>query len=310
MKGAVTGRRRPASREAEDRGRFGVFLEGVRMPATGEPTAGGSRLGWVRQLHFRFEISVAAGGLAWESRQLVDIRVDPVREQARVTGSGPEIGVPGKTASLEGAGWPVVPPPRWLAWVPEYELARLGALALARAREVAKRELSRFRQQMRAVYLAEARRLDAYFERRRQEAVAGALASLHRAEGVAAFALFCGHARDDPRPHGRVQTLEKALGKLHLLRQALLAIEAERRQCLAELRARMRPVARLSVAGVAVVWRLCPEGHGDEAGEETGREREAFPGWPEGRARLRGPDPGSAAASRPGAHLRGSGATP
>lgn len=224
---------------------------------------------WERRLWFRFEVRVAGWGLVWESRRWVDVVVDPAREQpvvleqegedeplagagarpARWTGSH----VPGAEALLPPAV-PVQPAPAGLAWVSDYELSRWAPLALAAAVAVARQEACRLRQAMQPFYEAEAQRLASHFARRRDEVLAGAMGMLRRLERASALAMLA--SPNGPRTPARdLQRLAQlAAARWRLARERLSAVEQERRRAMSELRARIRPTATVSAAGLAVWW--------------------------------------------------------
>lgn len=268
----------PALEPAQRRGRFAVLLDlpgplegrGGRPPSQAprgalprekpggawqEEEPAGEH--WQRHLWFRFEVRVAGWGLAWEARRVVDVLVDPAAEKPRVLKAGEENrqGPPG--GPLPGAV-PVLPAPMGMAWVPDYELARFGPLALGAAVAVAQREARRLRQALRPLYEAEARRMAAYFARRRVEALAGMVGSLRQVERASALAMV-GCTQVDGGAGGRLRRLaDQAAARWQLAREALAAVEEESRRAAAELQARSRPTATVSPAGVAVWWGRCP----------------------------------------------------
>ena len=213
---------------------------------------------WQRHLWFRFEVRVAGWGLAWEARRVVDVLVDPAAERPRVLRrkEADHLGPPGGSP-LPGAV-PVVAAPMGMAWVPDYELARFGPLALGAAVAVARREARRLRQALRPLYEAEAKRMAGYFARRRGEALAGMVGSLRQMERASALAMV-GRTEVDGGADGRLRQLaDQAAARWQVARQALWAVEEERRRAAAELQARSRPTATVSPAGVAVWWGRCP----------------------------------------------------
>ena len=235
-------------------GCFGVLID---LHALDDPRPGattGPSWCWERQLWFCFEVRVAAWGLAWQSSHRVSVVVDPASERAQVVAVSPW---PAGGQSPEPPAVPlrglvaVAGMGSGLAWVSDYELQRLAGVAAQAAARAGRQLMRALVQTLRPVYQAEARRLAAYFARRRAEAVLAAVGGVREMERASALAAVGadGGSRDGARRLAR-----RAAARWDEALETVRAVEAERVRALAELRARARPCATLVPSGLAIGW--------------------------------------------------------
>lgn len=204
-----------------------------------------------RSLWFRFLLTVRGFALVEGARRFViDVWATGEPEQAcRLT---PE----------HARGWCAVhtpsPPAGRLAalgWVSPYEVRQLGQAALEVAAEAGRERVAMLRQDLDLLRQAERRRVQQYFDERRSEEAAHLGRLLRRAVAAALYARLAADgelARRLQERAGRLAALVRLQHGASATR--LSALERERAAALAEIDDRYALQARLTPAGMAVVW--------------------------------------------------------